>query len=98
MEPEPDADQTSVSVLSAPAKGVSHMPLPRPQLTPDQRRKRGRIARLTATDPERAARLRKDFHVERLAQQIEALVEAAPPLTDEQRERLRRLLAPVGGA
>lgn len=72
----------------------------RPPLTDEQRAERARIAALSRHDPKRAAAVQKDFHVDRLAQQIERLAEEAPPLTDEQVTRLRRAFAPVaeGGA
>jgi hypothetical protein len=94
--PEQDADQTSVFVLSALREGLA-MSSPLPLLDPEQRSTRGRIAALTRSNPERAAELRRDFHVDRIEQQIKTLVESAPPLTDAQRDRLRSLLAPRRG-
>lgn len=63
-------------------------------LSPEQRRQHARLAVLHRHDPERAAELRRDFHVDQLADRIAAVVNAAPPLTDEQRARLAGLLAP----
>lgn len=66
-------------------------------LTPDLKRRRARIAALTRHDPKRAAIEQRDFAVEKVAEHIKALVESAPPLTEEQRLKLRRLLAPRDG-
>lgn len=58
---------------------------------------RARIASLTRSraddDPELVA-ARRNLKVERLAEHIARTVEAAPPLTDEQRDRLAALLCP----
>ncbi|MBB5828138.1 hypothetical protein [Micromonospora carbonacea] len=62
-------------------------------LTAEQRRERARMAVLHRHNPERAAELRRDYHVDQLAERIAAVVNAAPPLTDEQRARLAGLLA-----
>lgn len=62
-------------------------------LSPEQRRQRARIAVLHRHNPQRAAELNRDYKVDQLADRIEAVVSAAPPLTDEQRSRLAGLLA-----
>lgn len=46
---------------------------------------------------EQAERLRRDYAAAKLAEYIKRVVDAAPPLTDEQRDRLAVLLT-VGGA
>jgi hypothetical protein len=65
---------------------------------PEIRRRQGQVAILKRHHPEKYEAAHRSYLTEKAVAQIEALVEAAPPLTDEQRERLRRLLAPVGGA
>jgi hypothetical protein len=52
------------------------------------------MAVLHRHNPQRAAELRRDYQVDQLAERIAAVVNAAPPLTDEQRARLAGLLAP----
>lgn len=47
-------------------------------------------------DPARIEQTRRDLAAERLASYIAKVVDAAPPLTDEQRDRLAVLLR--GGA
>ena len=58
-------------------------------------RHRGRVAALSrsrgADDPDLIA-ARRDLRVERLADHIRRTVDAAPPLTVEQRDRLAMLL------
>lgn len=63
-------------------------------LTPEQRRARARIAVLHRHNPQRAAELNRDYKVDRLAEFIDAVVGAAPPITDEQRAMLAAKLAP----
>lgn len=41
--------------------------------------------------------LRRDFAAEKLAEYIRKTVDSAPPLTDEQAERIAALLRPAGG-
>lgn len=41
---------------------------------------------------------RRDLAAEKIAQYVERTVSSAPPLTDEQRDRIAALLRPVGGA
>ena len=53
---------------------------------------RARIARTTGRDPDDNLAARRDYAEHKLARYIEATVAAAPPLTDEQRQRLRDLL------
>ncbi len=43
-------------------------------------------------DPDRIAQTRRDLAAERLASYIAKVVDGAPPLTDEQRDRLALLL------
>lgn len=66
--------------------------------------KRARIARLSkdlpADHPE-LQRLRTELRTQRGSEYIKKLLDAAPPLTDEQRTKLSELLKPVripGGA
>lgn len=62
----------------------------------DARRNRARVAALTRHHPDDPAtiELARDFKAERLAEHIERVVAAAPPLTAEQ---LWRLVALLGG-
>ncbi len=66
-----------------------------PARTPTHRSVAGRVAALTRSrtldDPELVA-ARRDLSAERLADYIRKTVEAAPPLTDSQRDRLALLL------
>ena len=67
----------------------------------DWRTPRARIAALSrsrATDDPDLIEARRDLHAARLAEHITRVVDAAPPLTDEQRDRLAVLLRPSGGA
>lgn len=61
-----------------------------------------RIARaVKARDPEAEAQARRELAEAKIADHIRRVVDAAPPLTDEQRTRLAELLRPVrreGGA
>lgn len=61
---------------------------------------RARVAALTrsrpADDPD-LIRARQNLRTERLADAIRATVDAAPPLTVEQRDRLALLLRPATG-
>jgi hypothetical protein len=45
-----------------------------------------------------AVKARRDFEVARLAEHVQRVVDAAPPLTAEQHQRLASLLAPFVGA
>ncbi len=69
-------------------------------LTATQRQQRARFAALRrhrgADDPE-ADRLAAEFKADRLADYIRRTVDAAPPLTAEQRDRLALLLRGGGG-
>lgn len=60
---------------------------------------RGRVAALsrsrTPDDPDLIA-ARRNLRAERLADYITRVVDAAPPLTAEQRDRLALLLRPAG--
>lgn len=40
----------------------------------------------------------RDLAAARIEEYVEGVVASAPPLTDEQRQRITRLLAPAGGA
>lgn len=61
---------------------------------------RGRVAALsrsrTADDPE-LIDARRQLAAERIADCVRRTLATAPPLTPEQRERIARLLTPVGG-
>jgi hypothetical protein len=61
-----------------------------------------RIARaVKARDPEAETQARRELAEAKIADYIRRVVDAAPPLTDEQRTRLAELLRPVrreGGA
>ena len=60
------------------------------------RTERARLAALTrrGADPERIDQARRDLNEANLAAHIRRIVDGAPPLTDEQRERLALLLHP----
>jgi len=62
---------------------------------------RARVASLsrsrTPDDPDLIA-ARRNLRTERLAEYIKRTVDAAPPLTAEQRDRLALLLRPVGAS
>ncbi|MDP9434941.1 MAG: hypothetical protein M3P93_07010 [Actinomycetota bacterium] len=63
-------------------------------MTPDERSTRARLAakrRHHPDDPE-TDRLAADFKADRLAAYIQRVVDGAPPLTAEQRDRLALLL------
>jgi hypothetical protein len=64
---------------------------------PDWKRPRARVAALSRSrdvdDPDLVA-ARRDLKAARLAEYIQRTVEAAPPLSDEQREHLVCLLTP----
>lgn len=70
-------------------------------LTPEGRTHRARIAALsrsrTPDDPE-LVDARQQLSIERLADHIRAVVDAAPPLTEDQKARLRALLGGAGEA
>ena len=71
-----------------------------PEDPTDWRSPRARIAALSrsrpADDPD-LVEARRDLHAARLAEHITRVVDAAPPLTDEQRDRLAVLLRPSSG-
>lgn len=48
--------------------------------------------------PEQLLETRRDLAAAKLEDYVARVVEAAPPLTDEQRQRIAALLAPTGGA
>lgn len=55
-----------------------------------------RVARaVKARDPEREAQARRDLAEAKVAAYIERVLAAAPPLSEEQRQRLAELLRPV---
>lgn len=60
---------------------------------------RSRVASLTArgADPAEIDRARRDLRAARLADHIKRVVDEAPPLTAEHRDRLMRLLRPTLG-
>lgn len=61
--------------------------------------KRARVAALTrsrTTDDPELVTARRDLAAERLASYIRTTVDAAPPLTNEQRQRLANLLGGGG--
>lgn len=59
---------------------------------------RSAIAHAKKQDPDAdVTELRAQLKAERLEDYIARVVDSAPPLTDEQRERLAALLRPVGG-
>ena len=68
-------------------------------MTPDERTTRARLAALQRHHPDdpKTAQLAADFKTDRLAQHIARVVDAAPPLSFEQRDRLALLLSGVGG-
>lgn len=57
-----------------------------------QARARVALAVRNGLPPEQVEDLRRDLRAERLAEHIRKTVEAAPPLTPEQRDRLALLL------
>ena len=61
---------------------------------------RGRVASLSrsrsATDPD-LVNARRDLAAAKLDAYIQKVVAEAPPLTDEQRDRIAALLRPAGG-
>lgn len=63
-------------------------------MKPATRTTRARVAALTRHRPEapETVELTRDFKAERLGEYIQRVVDAAPPLTQEQREKLARLL------
>ncbi len=71
-----------------------------PTLSPESRRARGHLASLHAradrVPAEAIAEARRDYAAQALADHIAQVVAQAPPLTNEQRERLALLLR--GGA
>lgn len=66
-------------------------------ISPETRRRRAKLGGLKRVDPELYEAERREFLAHRFVEKIEALVDKAPPLSDEQRRHLRRLLAPAKG-
>jgi len=59
---------------------------------------RSKIAQVKKSDPEAdVTDLRRQMKAERLEAHIDNLLSTAPPLTNEQRDRIARLIAPTGG-
>lgn len=69
-----------------------------PAHDPERRRLQSRAAAAIRHDLPDAPDLRRDLAARRLEDYIRAVVEAAPPLSDEQVRRLSVLLNPVVGA
>ena len=63
-------------------------------MDPAARTSRARVAALTRHHPDSSetVELTRDFKAERLGEYIQRVVDAAPPLTDDQRDRLALLL------
>ncbi|WP_431920476.1 hypothetical protein [Nonomuraea jabiensis] len=63
-------------------------------LSPEQRKKRGQLAARKRWNPDAPETVdaQRDFRVERAENYIRRLVDEAPPLTAEQRDRLALLL------
>jgi hypothetical protein len=63
-------------------------------VTSDERRQRARVAAWRRHHPNgpTTEQLARDFKADRLAEHIRRVVDAAPPLTAEQRDRLSALL------
>lgn len=60
---------------------------------------RSQIAHIKKADPSAdVTELRRQLKAERLEDYVKQVVAAAPPLTDEQREQIARLLVPNLGA
>lgn len=57
----------------------------------------GALSRSRAADDPDLIEARRDLHAARLAEHIKRVVDSAPPLTPEQRDRLSALLRPTGG-
>jgi hypothetical protein len=68
-----------------------------PSLSPKRRREAASIAALTRWRPDDAAlaEQRRDYHAAGIEEHIRRLVDQAPPLSTEQRNRLA--LLPLGG-
>lgn len=60
--------------------------------SPERRRLVGQLALASRTSPDKVEGLKRDLKAQALEDHIRALVDSAPPLTDEQRERLALLL------
>ncbi|MFG2058644.1 hypothetical protein ACGFI9_31925 [Micromonospora sp. NPDC048930] len=72
-----------------------------PAKTPEERRAIGRIAiaaRHHPNEPERQLEDRRTLRAAQAERYIRAIVDGAPPLTDDQRRRLAALLAPAPAA
>lgn len=76
--------------------GTERFPMPRPATDP-LRSKQAELAAATRHHPERVDELRRDYAAAKLEDFVRRTVDAAPPLTDEQRARVARLLR-GGGA
>lgn len=64
------------------------------QESPSAAAMRARIARASKSgDPDDVAKARGEYRVHQLEEHIKRVVSEAPPLTPEQRDRLRTLLA-----
>ncbi len=72
-----------------------------PEISPEARRRRGHLASLHAradrVPVEAIADARRDYAAQVLEDHIRRVVDAAPPLTPEQRDRLALLLRPTAG-
>jgi hypothetical protein len=64
-------------------------------LSPEQRRLRANLGAASRHRPEAVDELRRDLKASRAEDYIRRLVESAPPLTPEQRDRLALLLRPT---
>lgn len=72
-----------------PATGYKGSPLAK---------KRSAVAVAARTgDPERIRTARRDYAAEKIAAYVEKVVDSAPPLTDNQRERIAALLRAGAG-
>jgi hypothetical protein len=63
-------------------------------MDPQQRRTRARVAALKRHHPDdkQTLDLARDFKAARLAEYVERMMDAAPPLSQEQRDKLANLL------
>lgn len=63
-------------------------------LSPEARRLRSKIASTKRDRPDspELPNLRRDFEAQKLADHVQAALRSAPPLTDEQRNRITALL------
>lgn len=68
---------------------------------PSWKHARAHLARLSKTHPKDHPEIvaaRQALKALRLEEHVRAVVVSAPPMTDEQRERVAAILRPVGGA